>query len=58
MFSSSSRVLSENTQTFPDYPGRHADVLVTAAGRSPVAVEAEYEPGANAGEGGHGHGWG
>ena len=30
----------------PDHPGRHADVLITAAGGSPVAVEAEYEPGA------------
>ena len=37
-------VRSENTQTFPDYPGRHADVLVTATGRSPVTVEAEFEP--------------
>ena len=37
-------VLAENTQTFPDHPGRHADVLVTAAGRSPVVVEAEFEP--------------
>ena len=36
-------VRSENTQTFPDHPGRHADVLITAPGRSPVAVEAEYE---------------
>ena len=46
MFSSTWKVRSENTQTFPEHPGRHADVLVTAAGRSPVAVEAEYEPGA------------
>ena len=37
-------VLAENTQTFPDHPGRHADVLVTATGRSPVTVEAEFEP--------------
>ena len=37
-------VLSENTQTFPDYPGRHADVLITATDRSPVTVEAEFEP--------------
>ena len=40
-----SRVLSENTRTFPAHPGRHADVLVTTPGRSPVVVEAEYEPG-------------
>ena len=39
-------VRSENTQTFPDYPGRHADVLIAAPGRSPVVVEAEYEPAA------------
>lgn len=39
-------ILSENTQTFPDYPGRHADVLITAPGRSPVVVEAEYAPAA------------
>ena len=39
-------VRSENTQTFPEHPGRHADVLVTAAGRSPVVVEAEYDPAA------------
>ena len=38
------KVLSENTQTFPDHPGRHADVLVIATGRSPVTVEAEFEP--------------
>ena len=39
-----SQILAENTQTFPDYPGRHADVLVMAPGRSPVAIEAEYLP--------------
>ena len=38
-----SKVLSENTQTFPAHPGQHADVLITAPGRSPVVVEAEYE---------------
>ena len=37
-------VLSEHTNTFTDYPGRHADVLITATGRSPVTVEAEFEP--------------
>ena len=37
-------VRSENTQTFPNHPGRHADVLITATGRSPVVVEAEFEP--------------
>ena len=39
-----SEIYSETTQTFPDYPGRHADVLVTSPGRSPVAIEAEYLP--------------
>ena len=39
-----SLVRSENTQTFPAHPGRHADVLITTPGRSPVVVEAEYEP--------------
>ena len=39
-------VRSENTQTFIDHPGRHADVLIAAPGRSPVVVEAEYEPAA------------
>ena len=38
------KVLSEHTNTFPEHPGRHADVLVTATGRSPVTVEAEFEP--------------
>ena len=37
-------VRSENTQTFIDHPGRHADVLIVAPGRSPLVVEAEYEP--------------
>ena len=39
-----SRVLSENTKTFPAHPGQHTDVLITAPGRSPVVVEAEYDP--------------
>ncbi len=39
-------IRSENTQTFIDHPGRHADVLIVAPGRSPVVVEAEYEPAA------------
>ena len=40
------QVRSENTQTFSNHPGRHADVLITAPGRSPVVVEGEYEPAA------------
>ena len=37
-------VRSENTQTFTNHPGRHADVLITAPGFSPVVVEGEYDP--------------
>ena len=37
-------VLAEHTNTFPDHRGSHAEVLVTATGRSPVVVEAEFEP--------------
>ncbi len=37
-------VRTENAQTFIDHPCRHADVLIVAPGRSPVVVEAEYEP--------------
>ena len=40
-------VRSEQTQTIAGHPGRHPDVLITAHGRSPVVIEAEYDPGAN-----------
>ena len=40
-------VRGEQTRTVVGYQGRHPDVLITAAGRSPVVVEAEYEPNAN-----------
>ena len=40
----SCQVRSENTQTFSNHPSRHADVLITSPGRSPVVVEGEYEP--------------
>ena len=50
-------VLAENTQTFTDHPGRHADVLVTATGRSPVVVEAEFEPAPEAEKGRPGKAW-
>ena len=42
------QVRAETTQLFTQHPGRHADVLITAAGRSPVAVEAEHTPAATA----------
>ena len=37
-------VRSESTQTLTGHAGRHPDILITAPGRSPVVVEAEYEP--------------
>ena len=40
-------VRGEQTQTIAGHPGRHPDVLITAAGRSPVVIEAEYDPSAN-----------
>ena len=40
-------VRAERTQTVAGHPGQHPDVLITAAGRSPVIIEAEYDPGAN-----------
>ena len=39
-----SRVRSENTQAISGHPGLRPDILVTAPGRSPVVVEAEYMP--------------
>ena len=40
-------VRSENTQTIAGRPGLRPDILITAPGRSPVVVEAEYEPAHN-----------
>ena len=37
-------VLYENTQQIVNRPGLRPDVLITATGRSPVVVEAEYMP--------------
>ncbi len=37
-------VLAENTQTLTGHAARHPDVLITAPGRAPVVIEAEYEP--------------
>ena len=37
-------VRSEHTQTIVDQPGLHPDIVITASGRSPVVVEAEYMP--------------
>ena len=41
-------VRSEHTQVIVDHPGLQPDILVTAPGRSPVVLEAEYMPAANA----------
>ena len=37
-------VLYENTRQIVNHPGLRPDVLITAPGRSPVVVEAEYMP--------------
>ena len=39
-----SEVRSENTQAISGQPGLRPDILITAPGRSPVVVEAEYMP--------------
>ena len=47
---SACEVRSENTGILIGHSGRRPDVLITAPGRSPVVVEAEYEPAAEAEE--------
>ena len=42
-----SDVRSENTQAIYGHPGLRPDILITAPGRSPVVIEAEYMPAAN-----------
>ena len=39
-----SQVRSENTRAISGHPGLRPDILITAPGRSPVVVEAEYMP--------------
>ena len=39
-----SQVRSENTQAISGRPGLRPDIIITAPGRSPVVVEAEYMP--------------
>ena len=39
-----SQVRSENTQAISGHPGLRPDIIVTARGRSPVVIEAEYMP--------------
>ena len=41
-----SHVRSENTQAILGHPGLRPDILITAFGRSPVVIEAEYMPAA------------
>ena len=41
-------VRSEHTQIIVDHPGLRPDILVSSPGRSPVVLEAEFMPAANA----------
>ena len=38
------QVLPESTRVLLHHPGQHPDILITAPGRSPVVIEAEYMP--------------
>ena len=40
-------VRAEQTRVIDGHPGLQPDMLVTAAGRSPVSIEAEYDPAAS-----------
>ena len=40
------QALSENTRVISGHPGLKPDILITAPGRSPVVIEAEYLPAA------------
>ena len=42
-----STVGSERTRTISGQPGKRPDILITAPGRAPVVIEAEYLPAAN-----------
>ena len=42
-----SSVRSENTQAIAGHPGLRPDILITAHGRAPVVIEAEYMPAAS-----------
>lgn len=41
------QVRTENTQAIAGHPGLRPDVLITASGRAPVVIEAEFAPAAN-----------
>ena len=40
-------VRAEQTRVIDGHPGLQPDILITAPGRSPVVIEAEYDPAAN-----------
>ena len=40
-------VRTEHTRVIDGKPGLQPDILITAAGRSPVVIEAEYDPAAS-----------
>ena len=42
------QVRTENTQAIAGHPGLRPDVLITAVGRAPVVIEAEFAPAASA----------
>ena len=42
-----SQVRSEHTQAIYGHPGLQPDILITAPGRAPVVIEAEYMPAAS-----------
>ena len=42
-----STVRSEHTRIIMGYPSYQPDIVITASGRAPVVIEAEYLPGAN-----------
>ena len=44
---SRSSVRSENTRAIAGHPGLRPDILITAPGRAPVVIEAEYMPAAH-----------
>ena len=41
------QVRTENTQAIAGHPGLRPDVLITASGRAPVVIEAEFAPAVN-----------
>ena len=52
-----SQVGSERTQAISGQPGKRPDIIVTAPGRAPVVIEAEYMPARTVEPGGEGASW-